>query len=158
MEESSLTEYGLSSSEAKAILDALPDDTGSRNNELNKFIKEVIANLIELFKNINQRNDGSDAGQKKNKLFTILNKDEGIIAYIDGDGLHITKIDGYKLINSEIKKVNNENNIKEQTTILKTIESLYSSPQGKVLVPYLINSMISSTNSTNGQGQDNKKW
>ncbi|AEM68645.1 hypothetical protein [Mycoplasma putrefaciens] len=158
LEESSLTEYGLSSSEAKAILDALPDDTGSRNNELNKFIKEVIANLIELFKNINQRNDGSDAGQKKNKLFTILNKDEGIIAYIDGDGLHITKIDGYKLINSEIKKVNNENNIKEQTTILKTIESLYSSPQGKVLVPYLINSMISSTNSTNGQGQDNKKW
>ncbi|SRX67670.1 hypothetical protein MMC68G_00443 [Mycoplasma mycoides subsp. capri] len=81
----------------------------------------------------------------------MLNKEEGIIAFIDGDGLHITKIDGYKLINnknsslssmpSEHQETNSE--IK-QTAVLKQIRSLYGSENASVLVPYLINSTLDS--------------
>ncbi|AGJ90892.1 lipoprotein [Mycoplasma putrefaciens] len=143
-----LTKSGLSASEAEAVLQALTNNSNS-----NKFIKSAIANLIKLFEKINQKEDQM---KQENKMFAILNKDEGIISYIDGDGLHITKIDGYNFIDRSTNNAKVEFDTKEQTKILKIIESLYNSSQGKVLVPYLINSMINSKNNTTNS--DSKEW
>ncbi|AGJ90889.1 lipoprotein [Mycoplasma putrefaciens] len=155
LEQKNLEDQGLSASEAKAVLDSLPDTIDS-----NKNIKKVIYNLIELFKKINQlKSTTGDAMMDENKMFTVLNKQEGIISYIDGDGLHITKIDGYNLMNSNESNNNTvamDINVKEQTMILKTIESLYNSSQGKLLVPYLVNSTIDNISGTNN-GND-KQW
>ncbi|AGJ90891.1 lipoprotein [Mycoplasma putrefaciens] len=157
-----LEKQGLLPSEAKSILDALPDSI-----ESSKEIKKAIANLVKLFEKINQINDTSNSTDEmnKNKMYAVLNKEQGIISYIDGDGFHITKIDGYSLMNSnESNNESNNNvmamdiNVKEQTVILKTIESLYNSSQGKVLVPYLINSMIVETNNNNNNNTSNKEW
>ncbi|MBY7704126.1 hypothetical protein JIY74_28150 [Vibrio harveyi] len=111
--------------------------------------KKAIANIINLFEKVNQKANNNlnyttnnDKNMNQN-MFTVLNKDNGIIAYIDGDGLHITKVDGYKLIMNqkpnEYKQ--SEIDINKQTAILKKIDSLYTS-SGKDLVPYLINSML----------------
>lgn len=134
-----LTKWGISDSQADSIISALEnrDET-----------KIAIANVIKLFEKVNQKanslgyaiNNGKNMNQN---MFTVLNKDNGIIAYIDGDGLHITKVDGYKLMNQKPKRdEQNEIDINKQTAILKKIDSLYTSSDGKDLVPYLVNSML----------------
>ncbi|SYV95672.1 Uncharacterised protein, partial [Mycoplasma putrefaciens] len=145
-----LEKGGLTTTEAKNVLESLSGNGGSK-----EFTKSAIANLIKLFDKINQRNMPE---KDENKMFTTLNKDEGIIAYIDGDGLHITKIDGYALTNnnSDSSNTNEEINTIEQTKIIKTIESLYSSSEGKELVPYLVNSMINTSN--NNDTTDTSGW
>ncbi|WP_434341684.1 lipoprotein [Mycoplasma putrefaciens] len=150
LEQNMLEKGGLTTTEAKNVLESLSGNGGSK-----EFAKSAIANLIKLFDKINQRNMPE---KDENKMFTTLNKDEGIIAYIDGDGLHITKIDGYALTNnnSDSSNTNEEINTIEQTKIIKTIESLYSSSEGKELVPYLVNSMINTSN--NNDTTDTSGW
>ncbi|EOA06963.1 Hypothetical protein, predicted lipoprotein [Mycoplasma yeatsii 13926] len=138
-----LTKYGLSESRATSVIDAL---------EKHKETKTAIANVIKLFEKINQKApNGKEAeetdnnGKNMNKnMFTVLNKENGIIAYIDGDGLHITKIDGYKLMKTQPSD-KKEIDINKQTAVLKKIDSLYGSEFGKDLVPYLVNSMLKDT-------------
>lgn len=140
LEKENLTKWGISDSQAASIMSAL---------EKHVETKKAIANIINLFEKVNQKANNNlnyttnnDKNMNQN-MFTVLNKDNGIIAYIDGDGLHITKVDGYKLIMNqkpnEYKQ--SEIDINKQTAILKKIDSLYTS-SGKDLVPYLINSML----------------
>ncbi|WP_434341686.1 lipoprotein [Mycoplasma putrefaciens] len=145
LDEKMLEQGGLTTTEAKAILEALPEKGGSK-----EFIRSVIANLVKLFDKINQQKN--EEKNEENKMFTVLNKDEGIISYIDGDGLHITKIDGYALIKGSTTIGSEKIDNIEQSKILKIIESLYNSSEGKILVPYLINSMMS-TSSDNGENE-----
>ncbi|ABC01249.1 lipoprotein, putative [Mycoplasma capricolum subsp. capricolum ATCC 27343] len=178
-----LTDGGLSSDEANKIDSAIEKTSGQ--NQIKDATRLTIYNLAELFKKINQKNnnhseggsgnsggssssgsssssstDGTNNGVNKNSnVYAILNKDEGIIAFIDGDGLHITKIDGYKLINNkennssstDSQQQENDYSIK-QTAVLKQIRSLYSSSNANVLIPYLINSTLENNknNLTNG--------
>ncbi|WP_434323487.1 lipoprotein [Mycoplasma capricolum subsp. capricolum] len=178
-----LTDGGLSSDEANKIDSAIEKTSGQ--NQIKDATRLTIYNLAELFKKINQKNNNHSEGSSGNSggssssgssssssangtnngvnnnsnVYTILNKDEGIIAFIDGDGLHITKIDGYKLINNkennssstDSQQQTNEDNIK-QTAVLKQIRSLYSSSNANVLIPYLINSTLENNknNLTNG--------
>ncbi|MCK8461775.1 lipoprotein [Mycoplasma capricolum subsp. capricolum] len=170
-----LTDGGLSSDEASKIDSAI--EQTPEKNQIKDATRLTIYNLAELFKKINQKNnnhsgsggssgnsggssssgsssssstDGTNNGVNKNSnVYTILNKDEGIIAFIDGDGLHITKIDGYKLINNkenngsstDSQQQENDYSIK-QTAVLKQIRSLYSSSNANALIPYLINSTL----------------
>ncbi|KKW61427.1 asparagine-rich antigen [Mycoplasma capricolum subsp. capricolum] len=191
-----LTDGGLSSDEASKIDSAI--EQTPEKNQIKDATRLTIYNLAELFKKINQKNnnhfgsggssgnsggssssssssssstDGTNNGVNKNSnVYTILNKDEGIIAFIDGDGLHITKIDGYKLINNkenstlstDLQQQTNEYNIK-QTAVLKQIRSLYSSSNASILIPYLINSMLennknSSTSSPASTTSTNNTW
>ncbi|WFQ90997.1 hypothetical protein MFERI13461_00430 [Mycoplasma feriruminatoris] len=192
----SLTDGGLSDDEANRIDNAISQSTGK--NEARDATRLTIYNLSELFKKINQKNNtnsstssgnsggssssGSSSSSPENgnnnssNIYTVLNKEEGIISFIDGDGLHITKIDGYKLINNKSNQLTasastteTNNDFIKQTAVLKQIRSLYSSPNAGVLVPYLINSTleqnnnsttntmaVSSSGTTSGQG--NSKW
>lgn len=167
-----LTDGGLSSDEATKVDSAIEQNIN--NDSAKDSARLTIYNLSELFKKINQKDNStsgssgssggsSSSGSSSNtsttsngvnnnkNIYTVLNKEEGIIAFIDGDGLHITKIDGYKLINnknsslssmpSEHQETNSE--IK-QTAVLKQIRSLYGSENASVLVPYLINSTLDS--------------
>ncbi|AJM71992.1 hypothetical protein [Mycoplasma yeatsii] len=137
LNEEDLIKYGLDKSQASGVISALDGHEET---------KTTIANVIKLFEKINQKasNDENEDNNGKNmnkNMFTVLNKDNGIIAYIDGDGLHITKVDGYKLMNiqpSDKKEID----INKQTAVLKKIDSLYTSEFGKDLVPYLVNSML----------------
>nr|VZR97720.1 hypothetical protein MF5293_00458 [Mycoplasma feriruminatoris] len=172
-----LVEGGLSNDEASKIDSAIQQT--SMKNQSQDAARLTIYNLAELFKKINQKNNASSAASstsssgssssssssntesnnginKNSNIYTILNKEEGIIAFIDGDGLHITKIDGYKLINNKTtqpsvgaaaNQSNNNNSIK-QTAVLKQIRSLYSTTNASVLVPYLINSALENNTST----------
>ncbi|WP_434325565.1 lipoprotein [Mycoplasma leachii] len=188
-----LTDGGLTEDEANKIDSAISSTSDNKN--INEEARLTIYNLAQLFKKINQKN-GSNSGtggssssgsssttdtngtNNNSNIYTILNKDEGIIAFIDGDGLHITKIDGYKLIkNNNSQSVgatgngqnqNNTDSIK-QSAVLKQIRSLYSSSNSNVLVPYLINSMldnnknntsVSSTSSSSSSSSTptNNKW
>ncbi|WP_434324924.1 lipoprotein [Mycoplasma capricolum] len=174
----SLTDGGLSNDEANRIDNAISQSTSK--NEAKDATRLTIYNLAELFKKINQKNisntgsggssgnsgGSSSSGSSSNSstnginnnsnIYTILNKEEGIIAFIDGDGLHITKIDGYKLINNKSNQLgmtatnNSENNndFVKQTAVLKQIRSLYSSSNASVLVPYLINSTLENNTTT----------
>lgn len=171
-----LTDGGLSNDEASKVDSAI--EQSSSKDSTKDSARLTIYNLSELFKKINQK-DNSTSGSTGNSggsssssssssssttsnginnnknIYTVLNKDEGIIAFIDGDGLHITKIDGYKLIsnkNSSSSSLSSEqqeaNNKIKQTAVLKQIRSLYGSANANVLVPYLINSTLeSNTNS-----------
>ncbi|UWD34805.1 lipoprotein [Mycoplasma cottewii] len=137
LEKNDLIKYGINSGQADLIISAL---------EGRDTTKTAIANVIKLFEKINQKalseKDSDNNGKNMNKnMFTVLNKDNGIIAYIDGDGLHITKVDGYKLMNTQPSD-KKEIDINKQTAVLKKIDSLYTSEFGKDLVPYLVNSML----------------
>ncbi|QVK08928.1 lipoprotein [Mycoplasma mycoides] len=159
-----LTEGGLSNDEASKIDSAIEQSISK--DRAKDSARLTIYNLSELFKKINQKDSSNSSssgnsggssspttnnGVNNNKnIYTVLNKEEGIIAFIDGDGLHITKIDGYKLISNKNSSSNSlssgqqeTNNIK-QTTALKQIRSLYGSENANVLVPYLINSTLES--------------
>ncbi|EXU60450.1 Hypothetical protein, predicted lipoprotein [Mycoplasma mycoides subsp. capri PG3] len=184
-----LIDGGLSNDEASKIDSAIEQTKDKKQSK--DAARLTIYNLAELFKKINQKNSSSgtssgsgssssstastsENGENKNSnIYTILNKDEGIIAFIDGDGLHITKIDGYKLINnknnneslsSSIDQQQSLNDSIKQTAVLKQIRSLYSSPNASVLVPYLINSTLqinttSTSMSSSSSGQSNgSKW
>ncbi len=166
-----LTTGGLSSDEANKVDSAISES--SDKNEARDAARLAIYNLTELFKKINQKSNNNSSGNtggsggsgssntntngvnNNSNIYTVLNKEEGIIAFIDGDGLHITKVDGYKLINNKENNTNvsstqeqqNTNSIK-QTTVLKQIRSLYSSSNSNVLVPYLINSTLESNKNT----------
>ncbi|AVN60266.1 hypothetical protein CG007_01365 [Mesoplasma entomophilum] len=74
------------------------------------------------------------------KPYKVLNDKDGIIAFIDTDGLHFMKIDGYSLFNSETKT---ENKDKEQSMAYDLL-----SKTNKELVPYLLNPKIKSDKST----------
>ncbi|WP_434342275.1 lipoprotein [Mycoplasma capricolum] len=186
-----LTDGGLSSDEASKVDSAISQSSGK--NEAKDATRLAIYNLVELFNKINQKGNTSTSGasgnsggssssgsstdtngvNKSSNIYTILNKDEGIIAFIDGDGLHITKIDGYKLINNTTNNASlasqgqqaNADTIK-QTVTLKQIRSLYSSSNSNILVPYLINSTLDnnknlmSTTMTTSSGSEttNDKW
>ncbi|WBX36089.1 lipoprotein [Mycoplasma capricolum] len=189
-----LTDGGLSSDEANKIDSAI--EKTSEQNQIKDATRLTIYNLAELFKKINQKNNNHSEGSSGNSggssssgssssssangtnngvnnnsnVYTILNKDEGIIAFIDGDGLHITKIDGYKLINNkennssstDSQQQMNEDNIK-QTAVLKQIRSLYSSSKANVLIPYLINSTLENnknnlTSSNTSTTTSNNTW
>ncbi|QVK02386.1 lipoprotein [Mycoplasma mycoides subsp. capri] len=189
-----LTDGGLSNDEANKVDSAIEQSTGK--NSAKDSARLTIYNLSELFKKINQK-DSSNSGSSGNSggssssgsssdttttngvnnnknIYTVLNKEEGIIAFIDGDGLHITKIDGYKLISnknsssSSLSSGEQESNSKiKQTTVLKQIRSLYGSENASVLVPYLINStlesntnasMSSATSSTSSATSTTDKW
>ncbi|QQY78638.1 lipoprotein [Mycoplasma mycoides subsp. capri] len=170
-----LTDGGLSNDEATKVDNAI--EQSKTNDSAKNSARLTIYNLSELFKKINQRDNSTSAssgnsggsgssGSSSNttttssevnnnkNIYTVLNKEEGIIAFIDGDGLHITKIDGYKLIskkNTPLNSMSSEqketNNKIKQTAVLKQIRSLYGSANANVLVPYLINSTLqSSTN------------
>ncbi|AOQ22170.1 lipoprotein [Mycoplasma capricolum] len=166
-----LTAGGLSSDEANKVDNAISES--SSKNEARDATRLTIYNLTELFKKINQKNNSNSSGNSggssssgtsntgtngvnnSSNIYTVLNKEEGMIAFIDGDGLHITKVDGYKLINnkenntsvSSTQEQQNANSIK-QTAALKQIRSLYSSSNSNVLVPYLINSTLESNKNT----------
>ncbi|KEZ19136.1 Hypothetical protein, predicted lipoprotein [Mycoplasma capricolum subsp. capricolum 14232] len=186
-----LTDGGLSSDEASKVDSAISQS--SSKNEAKDATRLAIYNLSELFNKINQKGNTSTSGasgnsggssssgsstdtngvNKSSNIYTILNKDEGIIAFIDGDGLHITKIDGYKLINNTTNNASltsqgqqtNADTIK-QTVTLKQIRSLYSSSNSNILVPYLINStldnnknlMSTTTTTSSGSETTNDKW
>nr|VZS00203.1 hypothetical protein MF5582_00478 [Mycoplasma feriruminatoris] len=184
-----LTAGGLSSDEATKVDGAISESSGE--NESRDAARLTIYNLAELFKKINQKNSNSSGNSggssssgtsgtntngvnNSSNIYTVLNKEEGIIAFIDGDGLHITKIDGYKLINNKenntsvtsTQEQQNVNSIK-QTAVLKQIRSLYSSSNSNVLIPYLINSTlennknVSTTSTTSvgtGAASTNDKW
>ncbi|QVK06422.1 lipoprotein [Mycoplasma mycoides] len=170
-----LTDGGLSNDEASKV-DSAIEQSGTKDSAKDS-ARLTIYNLSELFKKINQKDNSTSSssgnsggssssgsssnttttsnGVNNNKnIYTVLNKEEGIIAFIDGDGLHITKIDGYKLIsnkNTSLSSMSSEpqetNNKIKQTAVLKQIRSLYGSANANVLVPYLINSTLeSSTN------------
>ncbi|WFQ94347.1 lipoprotein [Mycoplasma feriruminatoris] len=186
-----LTDGGLSNDEASKVDSAI--EKSENNNSAKDSVRLTIYNLSELFKKINQKDSSSGAsgnsggssssgsstnnGINNNKnIYTVLNKEEGIIAFIDGDGLHITKIDGYKLINnkdSSLSSVSSEqqetNNKIKQTTVFKQIRSLYGSSNANVLVPYLINSTLDSnkngsvssartTSTTSSPSSTTNKW
>ncbi|WFQ93504.1 hypothetical protein MFERI15181_00420 [Mycoplasma feriruminatoris] len=191
-----LTDGGLSNDEANKIDSAIEQTKDKKESK--DATRLTIYNLAELFKKINQKSNGSQTpastssssssssssstssltsenGENKNSnIYTILNKDEGIIAFIDGDGLHITKIDGYRLINNKFNTDslsmanNDQQNINDsirQTAVLKQIRSLYSSSNANVLVPYLINSTLQTNPNTtmaassSSSGESNSsKW
>ncbi|WFQ91819.1 hypothetical protein MFERI14815_00431 [Mycoplasma feriruminatoris] len=183
-----LIDGGLSSDEASRIDNAISRSSGK--NEAKDATRLTIYNLTELFKKINQKNSSSVGGSggssgnsggsssssdinginNNTNIYTVLNKEDGIIAFIDGDGLHITKIDGYKLINKSNQtgsvgnQQGNNSNLVKQTAVLKQIRSLYSSPNSSVLVPYLINStlennvMNSSVSVGSGSSTTNGSW
>ncbi|WP_434328941.1 lipoprotein [Mycoplasma capricolum] len=173
----SLTSGGLSSDEATRIDNAISQSISK--NEAKDATRLTIYNLTELFKKINQKNisntgsggssgnsgGSSSSGSSSNSsingvnnnsnIYTVLNKEEGIIAFIDGDGLHITKIDGYKLINNKSNQLGatttngeSDNDFVKQTAVLKQIRSLYSSSNASILVPYLINSTLENNTTT----------
>ncbi|MDQ0567439.1 lipoprotein [Mycoplasma yeatsii] len=140
LQKDDLTKYGLNESQANSVISAL---------EKHQETKTAIANVIKLFEKINQKTSAKEGekddnnGKNMNKnMFTVLNKENGIIAYIDGDGLHVTKIDGYKLMSEKQVDDEKEIDINKQTAVLKKIDSLYGSEFGKDLVPYLVNSML----------------
>ncbi|QVJ95099.1 lipoprotein [Mycoplasma mycoides] len=172
-----LVEGGLSNDEASKI-DSAIQQTSSKDQSTDA-TRLTIYNLAELFKKINQKNNTSSSGSggsggssgssgsssnvgssnginKSSNIYTILNKEEGIISFIDGDGLHITKVDGYKLINNKSTQpsttttASQPNNIEaiKQTAVLKQIRSLYSTTNASILVPYLINSVLENNTST----------
>ncbi|WP_434333325.1 lipoprotein [Mycoplasma capricolum subsp. capricolum] len=189
-----LVDGGLSNDEASKIDSAIQQT--SNKNQSQDAARLTIYNLAQLFKKINQKNNTSSTGlsesgggssssgsslgietnngvNKNSNVYTILNREEGIIAFIDGDGLHITKIDGYKLINNKAAQpsvgttVGQQNNIDtiKQTAVLKQIKSLYSTTNASVLVPYLINSTLESntsdtlsSSSTSSTGTSSWDW
>ncbi|WFQ90173.1 lipoprotein [Mycoplasma feriruminatoris] len=170
-----LIDGGLSNDEASKVDSAIEESTSK--DSAKDFTRLAIYNLSELFKKINQKdssstgssgnsggssssgssvNTATNNGINNNKnIYTVLNKEEGIISFIDGDGLHITKIDGYKLINNKNSSSGSlssgqqvTNNIK-QTAVLKQIRALYGSANANALVPYLINSTLDTNMSGN---------
>nr|WP_041361960.1 lipoprotein [Mycoplasma mycoides] len=184
-----LIEGGLTSDEANRVDSAI--EKSEKQDTSKDATRLTIYNLTELFKKINQKNNssvsssGSSGGSSSSgsstitngtnnnsNVYTVLNEDEGIISFIDGDGLHITKIDGYKLINNKTNQTlgttnQQTNDSIKQTAVLKQIKSLYSSSNANVLVPYLINSTLvnnknttaaSTVSSASGSSGTNNIW
>lgn len=71
-------------------------------------------NLIEMLNRKTTTTDekSSSEDQANNKIYQVLNSQQGIIAFVDTDGLHITKINGYDILNNNGQK----HPLKAQTT------------------------------------------
>lgn len=123
-------QYGVKSREGSSTLPDVEEVKGSLYASLN---------LIEKLNRKIENNDGSEYStsdkQENNKVYQVLNSKQGIIAFIDTDGLHITKINGYDILkNGEITEQksnlfheeNNESNYINQNNAFTRLDEYYN--------------------------------
>ncbi|ATI73206.1 lipoprotein [Mesoplasma florum] len=119
--------------------------------------KNLLFNLVnDLGRHAETEANSTKEGETA-KPYKVLNAEDGIIAFIDSDGLHFMKIDGYSLLNSS-------NAEKSETSVDKDKQQSIAydllSKTNKELIPYLLNPKLSSSteagNAGEGSGKINK--
>ncbi|AVN64305.1 MULTISPECIES: lipoprotein [Mesoplasma] len=88
---------------------------------------------------------GSKEGAATSKPYKVLNAEEGIIAFIDTDGLHFMKIDGYSLLNQEETTLSQKTETSVDQEKQQSIAYDLLSNTNKELIPYLLNPKVDSS-------------
>ncbi|ASZ09006.1 hypothetical protein CK556_01375 [Mesoplasma chauliocola] len=99
--------------------------------------KKGVDTLFELVNTLGRHANDTDSNVKP---YEVVNEEEGIIAFIDTDGLHFLKIDGYQTLKASSNQKNSystkrsEENDKKQSLAYDTLVNT-----NKELIPYLLN-------------------
>ncbi|WP_106078838.1 lipoprotein [Mesoplasma coleopterae] len=93
--------------------------------------------------------NSKDAETEAIKPYKVLNAEDGIIAFIDTDGLHFMKIDGYNLLKSTTPKVSTEQSKSIDKDKQQSMAYDLLSKTNKEYIPYLLNPKISAVSSNN---------
>ncbi|AVN64991.1 hypothetical protein CG002_01265 [Mesoplasma florum] len=108
--------------------------------------KNLLFNLVnDLGRHAETEANSTKEGETA-KPYKVLNAEDGIIAFIDSDGLHFMKIDGYSLLNSSNAEKSETSDDKDKQ---QSIAYDLLSKTNKELIPYLLNPKLSS-----GTGSD----
>ncbi|WP_026389122.1 lipoprotein [[Acholeplasma] multilocale] len=157
----SIYDFVAKDGETKEITSATVDATSGFTPKQVEAINESIAVESEkataaakglgylngLVQTLNQRDN-------EENIYTVLNADQGIIAFIDDAGLHIARIDGYSLLKADkiteqkslAFKDNEETYLNEQRTF-ETMNEIITGAD-KEIAPYLMNQALLGTNAT----------
>ncbi|ATZ21465.1 lipoprotein [Mesoplasma tabanidae] len=124
------------------------DSFYKKTEKLNGDAKEGMNLLFNLVNDLGRHaTDSSNSREAATEVkpYKVLNAKEGIIAFIDTDGLHFMKIDGYSLLNQNDTTTNESNKI-DQDKQQSIAYDLLSNTK-KELIPYLLNPKLNSSES-----------
>ncbi|AVN63616.1 hypothetical protein CG006_01300 [Mesoplasma florum] len=128
----------------------------SFEGKMKDFSPDATAGMNLLFNLVNDLGRHAETTNTKEgetaKPYKVLNAEDGIIAFIDTDGLHFMKIDGYSLLQNQDNEVSSEGEAlvaeQSETSVDKDKQQSIAydllSKTNKELIPYLLNPKLSS--------------
>lgn len=128
------------------------------SDEAKQGMNELFNLVTDLGRRASKDSEETKEGETKvNKPYKVLNEKDGIIAFIDTDGLHFMKIDGYNLIQSTssdqnpVSTTQTDDQDKEQSIAYDLLSNT-----NKELIPYLLNPKLLADEEENNYTTDNE--
>ncbi|PPE05435.1 lipoprotein [Williamsoniiplasma lucivorax] len=143
---------------------------------LNNEVKQSLFKTLNLIKSLDRRDPSKDPSPKRTSggeragdpattkpVYQVLNAKQGIIAFVDKDGLHITKINGFELINKDLIKEqtsfffnNNKEKYLQEVSQLKQLLELNDAKDAKGLRRFVFQDYSDAIWPKPGEGQQSR--
>ncbi|WP_036228487.1 lipoprotein [Mesoplasma photuris] len=145
-----LVKYGVSPTLAAGVESAFNNTTSIRD-DIKKNAKEGIAVIQGLIDNLNKEEDA--------KPYQIIDANEGIIGYLDEKGYHISKIEGFNLLEeSKTAQTGAKLSTADQTTQEDYLKQAYNfklvqseAKKNNKYLPFALNATLLGSGTTKGE-------